>query len=68
MRFGIIFVVLFWLLLAVGWVNNIYRLVAKDDFASPYKAEVLRVVGIFVAPLGSVLGYITFEEEETVAQ
>lgn len=46
-----------------GWVNNIYRLAVKDDFKAPYKAEVFRVVGIPFAPLGIVLGFVTFDKE-----
>lgn len=63
MKLGL-FALIVWLALIIGWVMNIYKLVAHDDFESPYKAEVLRTVGVFVAPLGLVLGYITFDEEE----
>ncbi len=55
--------IIIFLVSAYGWGNNIFRLVSKDDFAAPYKAEVLRSIGIFVPPLGIVLGYITFNEE-----
>lgn len=61
-------IVLIWLMLAIGWVMNIYKLIAHDDFEAPYKAEVIRGVGIFVAPVGAIAGYFTFDEEETVAQ
>lgn len=59
------FIILLFILIAYGWSNNIYRLVTKDDFEPSYKAELLRGAGIFVAPLGVFLGFITFEEEKT---
>ena len=43
--------------LAVGWVMNIVTI--AHIMAEPITGMfVLRVVGIFVAPLGGVLGYI----------
>lgn len=52
--FGI-FSVVICVLLFVGWVFNIIKLVktADTDFIS-----VLRVLGIFVPLLGSILGFI----------
>jgi hypothetical protein len=47
----------------IGWVNNIVH-ICKADFEAPYKNEVLRCVGVPLAPLGVVLGWITFEEEK----
>jgi len=43
--------------LAVGWVMNIVTLVqhANDPITT---ITVVRAIGIFVAPLGGVLGYI----------
>jgi len=46
-----------------AWVVNIYKF-ATLDFETPYKAEILRGVGIPVAPLGIVLAFIEFEEEK----
>lgn len=43
--------------LLLGWIMNIVQLV-QCDFASPYKAEVLRIVGIIIPPVGAILGYI----------
>lgn len=40
----------------VGWVMNIIDLVGMS-FAGNEGLFVLRVIGIFVAPLGGVLGY-----------
>lgn len=39
----------------VGWVKNIIALVALDAVTG---FALLRAVGIFVAPLGAVLGYL----------
>lgn len=40
---------------AVGWIMNIVA-VAQSDVVSGM--VILRVVGIFMAPLGAVLGYL----------
>ncbi len=41
-----------------GWVNNIVKLVSHAGDLSTFGAlEITRVIGIFVAPLGAVLGY-----------
>ena len=45
-----------------GWTLNLVKL-ANLDFEAPYKTEVFRVVGL-VPPVGMVMGWITFEEEE----
>lgn len=44
----------------VGWGMNFYKFV-KLDFASPYKAEVIRGVGV-VTGLGAVTGYININD------
>ena len=46
---------------AFGWGMNIYKM-TQLDFASPYKAEVIRGVGLFPA-FGGVIGYMTVGEE-----
>lgn len=38
----------------VGWVMNIITLVNSDSFTG---MVIARIAGIFVAPLGAVLGY-----------
>ena len=44
---------------SVGWVWNIVRLVGY--IGDPLSVEAaIRIVGIFVAPLGAVLGFIPF--------
>lgn len=40
----------------VGWVKNIIAL-SECDFAAPYKAEVIHVVGI-IPPVGAIVGWI----------
>lgn len=39
----------------IGWISNIVKL-AGCDFSQIGGEIVLRIVGIFVAPLGSVMG------------
>jgi len=40
---------------AVGWIMNIFA-VAQSDVVNGM--VILRVIGIFMAPLGAVLGYL----------
>lgn len=43
---------------AVGWISNIVKLIGTGfAIASCGWMEVARVVGIFLAPLGAVLGF-----------
>ena len=44
-----------------GWGMNVYKL-TQLDFASPYKAEVIRSVGLFPV-FGAIIGYMTIGEE-----
>ncbi len=48
-------------LIAVGWGMNFAKLV-QLDFESPYKAEIIRAVGI-VPIVGAITGYMTIGEE-----
>lgn len=52
-----LFVVLVFLFGGVGWVWNIVK-IAGSDFAQITGMLILRIVGVFLAPLGAVLGYI----------
>jgi hypothetical protein len=46
-----------WLAAVVGWVWNIFKLVGL--VGEPVGAEfVLRIVGIVLAPLGAIMGYV----------
>lgn len=46
----------------VGWLMNVVAL-CRLDFREPFKAEAIRIVGVFVPPVGAVAGYVTFDEE-----
>ncbi len=52
-------------LLAVtyGYVNNMVQLY-HCDFKPSYKAEVTRTIGVFIAPIGIVIGYIDLDDGE----
>lgn len=41
----------------IGWCMNAYK-ITQCDFDAPYKAEAIRAVGIFMPPVGAVVGYI----------
>ena len=41
-----------------AWVANIVKLVGTDLDSAIDVEFILRIVGIFVAPLGSVMGFI----------
>ena len=43
--------------LFIGWCMNIYKL-TQCDFQPSYKAEAIRSIGIFIAPVGGVVGYM----------
>lgn len=59
---GIIYLAV--LVLVIGsYLTNIYKL-TQLDFEPNYKAEAIRIVGIPVAPLGVIAGFVTFDEEE----
>lgn len=45
------------ILLVGGWVMNLVEIV-NYDFASITGMIILRIAGIFIAPLGAVLGWI----------
>ena len=54
---GLLFVVL--MVAAVGgWVANIYKIITAGLSVAEWGGlEVARIVGIFVPPLGSILGF-----------
>ena len=47
--------------LLFGYITNISKLI-KCDFASPYKAEIIRGVGIVIVPAGCFLGYVNIKD------
>ena len=46
-----------------GYINNIIEL-SNTDFKAPYKAEVIRTVGIIVPPVGIIAGYIEINDKQ----
>ena len=61
MKLGVLVLILY-VAGVIGFVSNIVKL-CKADFEPSYKEEILRGIGIPVAPVGAVLGYIDFEEK-----
>ena len=41
-------------LIILGWIANIVKLASVDVFTG---MEVARAIGVFIAPLGAILGY-----------
>lgn len=56
-----LFIVAIFSILITGWFMNIYKL-CKSDFESPYKNEIIRTVGVFFAPIGSIAGFIDIKD------
>lgn len=50
-----------YILLVWGYIANIYKL-TECNFKAPYKAEVIRVVGIVVPPVGCVTGFMHIDD------
>ena len=46
---------------SIGYGLNIVKLFGCD-FEAPYKAEVIRIIGIPVAPVGMIAGYLDLGE------
>ena len=44
------------IVIGVGWVKNLIKL-SDCDFETPYKAEVIHVIGI-IPPVGAVTGWL----------
>lgn len=56
---GVIAWGIFWIALAIGWIANIFQLVAMMD--SEVGAEfIIRVVGLFALPVGGIMGWLGF--------
>lgn len=51
------FFILF-LVAAIGWGLNIYKLVTECDFRAPYKCEIVRSIGT-IPPIGGIVGWIS---------
>lgn len=52
---SLIFVVSVYITIIVGWILNIYQLVHMSGLTGYL---VVKIIGIFLFPLGAVLGYI----------
>lgn len=48
----------------ISYVTNIVKL-AGLDFEPSYKAEVIRTVGVFVPPVGVIVGYMKIEDKRS---
>ena len=46
---------------SIGYIANIIKL-CKCDFDLPFKAEVIRALGVVVPPVGMITGYITIKD------
>ena len=51
-----VFGVVIFVVVAVGWVKNIIKL-SDCDFEAPYKCEVVHAVGV-VPPVGMITGWL----------
>jgi len=50
--------VLLWLIVIVGWIMNIVSVISLALADVPITTLfILKIVGIFIVPLGSILGY-----------
>jgi hypothetical protein len=51
--------ILFWIVCVVGWIGNVVQIVARihDEITV---LMILKIVGIFVPPLGSIMGWVGF--------
>jgi hypothetical protein len=49
------------IVIPVGWVKNIIKL-SECNFEKPYKAEVIRGVGVPVIPMGAIVEYMDIED------
>lgn len=57
--FGLM-IILVWLAAIAGWIMNIITLIKLAMVSGPVEFTliiVLRIIGIFVAPLGAILGW-----------
>lgn len=53
---SLIFSILVYIILFAGWIMNLFKIVnhMNDNLTM---AMILRVIGVFAAPLGSIMGY-----------
>ena len=58
---GTLIVIAIYLLALIGYIRNIY-LLSDCNFDKPFKAEVIRIVGIVVPPVGCITGYMNIDD------
>ena len=46
--------------LVAGWITNIINIIGIESVSAIGGYEILEIIGIFVAPLGGVLGIISW--------
>jgi len=51
-----LFYALIWIVLIIGWIMNIVKIVGGFDLALT-GMMVMRIIGVFIAPIGGVLGW-----------
>lgn len=56
-------IILFWVAMISGYFINIYKLI-QCDFKAPYKAEVIRGVGVATGIIGCFVGWLDIEDGE----
>ena len=54
-------IVLMVTIMPIGYFLNIYKLL-QCDFEPSYKSECIRGLGVAVPPMGSIAGYMEFED------
>jgi len=53
--------IIIWFVAVIGWGMNVYKLTTAD-FEPSYKNEIIRSIGVVVAPVGAITGYINIED------
>jgi len=53
MKLASIGITLFWIYIVICWVVNVIK-VLNCDFASPYKEEVIGLLGVVIPPLSGI--------------
>ena len=52
------FILALWVLAIGGWIANIYKFISGfESLAEITAMQIFRIIGVFLAPLGAVLGF-----------
>jgi hypothetical protein len=62
MKMSFLAAISFVILASIGYGLNIMKLATECDFQGPYKAEMIRGIGIVVPPSGAIMGYLEIED------